>query len=64
MEMKTMNKDDILIIKYPFMMTQSRINMLRDGILKQKETGVIVLPDYCEVVIAPKDVEIKVEMED
>jgi hypothetical protein len=59
-----MNKDDILIIKYPFMMTQSRINMLRDGILKQKETGVIVLPDYCEVVIAPKDVEIKVEMED
>ena len=59
-----MNKNDILVIKYPFMMTQSRINMLRDGILKQKETGVIVLPDYCEVVIAPKDVEIKVEMEE
>lgn len=56
-----MNKDDILVIKYPFMMTQSRIKILSESILKQKETGVIVLPDYCEVVIAPKDVEIKLE---
>jgi rRNA maturation endonuclease Nob1 len=58
-----MDKDEILIIKYPFMMTQSRISMLSQRLLEQKKTGLILLPDYCEVVVAPKDVEIKTEME-
>lgn len=56
-----MNKDEILIVKYPFMMSSRQTNQLYESILKQKETGVIVLPDCCEVVIAPKDVEIKTE---
>ena len=30
-------------------------------ILKQKETGVVVLPWFLDVVVAPEDVEIKVE---
>lgn len=54
-----MNKDDILIIKYPFLMKNSQATMLYESILKQKENGVIILPDYCEVVVAPKDTEIK-----
>ena len=57
-----MNKDDILIIvKYPYSIKSDKVNQLHDNILKQKETGVIVIPDCCEVVIAPKDVEIKME---
>lgn len=59
-----MNKDDILIVKYPFRMTPNRVDILHKSILEQKETGVIILPDYCEVVVIPKDVEIKVEMEE
>lgn len=54
-----MNKDDILIVKYPFLMKNDQATKLYESILKQKENGVIILPDYCEVVIAPKDVEIK-----
>jgi hypothetical protein len=54
-----MNKDDILIVKYPFLMKNDQATKLYESILKQKENGVIILPDYCEVVIAPKDSEIK-----
>ena len=57
-----LNKDDILIVKYPYSMKSDKVNQLHDNILKQKETGVIVLPDCCEVVIAPKDVEIKTDV--
>jgi hypothetical protein len=56
-----MNKDDILVIRYPFLMKNSQADQLYMSILKQKENGVIILPDYCEVVTAPKDVEIKTE---
>lgn len=56
-----MNKDDILIVKYPFLMKNDQATKLYESILKQKENGVIILPDYCEVVIAPKDTEIKTE---
>lgn len=56
-----MNKDDILIVKYPFLMKNDQATKLYDSILKQKENGVIILPDYCEVVVAPKDTEIKME---
>lgn len=56
-----MNKDDILVVKYPFLMKNTQANQLYESILKQRENGVIIIPDYCEVVIAPKDVEIKME---
>ena len=54
-----MNKDEILIVKYPFWMKNDQCERLYDSILKMKENGVIILPDYCEVVIAPKDIEIQ-----
>ena len=54
-----MNKDDILIVKYPFLMKNDQCEILYDSILKMKENGVIIIPDYCEVVVAPKDTEIK-----
>jgi DNA-directed RNA polymerase subunit RPC12/RpoP len=56
-----MNKDEILVIKYPFLMRTSELNQMYKNILEQRVNGLILLPDYCEVVTAPKDVEIKVE---
>lgn len=56
-----MNKDDILIVKYPFWMKNDQCERLYDSILKMKENSIIIIPDYCEVIIAPKDSEIKTE---
>lgn len=56
-----MNKNDILIVKYPFLMKNDQATKLYESILKQRENGVIIIPDYCEVVIAPKDIEIQTE---
>lgn len=58
-----MKNDEILIIKYPYRMTQQRADILRKQILEQKESGVILLQDFCSVVTAPKDMDIQVELE-
>lgn len=52
---------DILIIKVKSMMPPDQLNYLRSNILGQKESGVIVLPAFCDVLAVPEDVEIKVE---
>ena len=58
-----MKNDEILIIKYPYRMSQQRADILRKQILEQKESGVILLHDFCSVVTAPKDMDIQVELE-
>lgn len=57
-----MNSDEILIIQYPYTMSQQRVDTLREQILKQKESGVILLPNLCTVVTKPKEVDIQVEV--
>lgn len=52
---------DILIIKVKSLMPQKVLDHLRCNILGQKESGVIVLPAFCDVLAVPEDVEIKVE---
>lgn len=54
---------DLLVIK-----VKSGINVKADlmdhwrkEILRQKETGVVVLPWYIDAVVVPEDVEIKFE---
>ena len=54
---------DLLVIK-----VKSGINVKADlmdhwrkEILRQKETGVVVLPWYIEAEVVPKDIEIKFE---
>lgn len=59
-----MKSDEILIIKYPYKMRQQSVDALREQILKQKESGVILLAVFCTVVTKPKDVEIQVELEE
>lgn len=57
-----MKSDEILIIKYPYRMSKQRADILRKQILEQKETGVILLQDFCSVVTKPKDMDIQVEL--
>ena len=56
-----MNNDEILIIRYPYTMKQQKAAEIRERVLKQREDGVILLPDFCTVVTKPKDVDIQVE---
>lgn len=58
-----MKSDEILIIQYPYRMSQQRVDALREQILKQKETGVILLSDLCTVMTKSKDTDIQVELE-
>lgn len=58
-----MKSDEILIIQYPYRMSKLGVDTLREQILKQKETGVILLSDFCTVVTKPKDTDIQVELE-
>lgn len=55
-------KNDLLVIK-----VKSGINVKADlmehwrkKILRQKETGVVALPWFLEVVVVPKDVEVQI----
>ena len=52
---------DLLIVKmYPGIKLKSDVmDYWRKEILKMKETGVIVLPWFLDVVVAPGDVEVQ-----
>lgn len=54
--------DDMLIVKINgVIMSAEYLKMLHDNIFKQKESGVIILPSFCEALVVPKNIEIKVE---
>ena len=53
--------DNILVVKVKSLMPPEQLDNLRRGIINQKESGVIVLPSFCEAVVVPEDVEIKAE---
>ena len=52
---------DILVIKCNTMVKAETLNQLRQIFLKEKEEGVVVIPAFCDAIIIPEDVEIKVE---
>lgn len=58
-----MKSDEILVIQSKACLKPEKLEQLRQDILRQKETGVIVLPNYVEVVIVSKDVDIQVKKE-
>lgn len=54
---------EILVIKTNnFKLSPEDMHNLRQQIIKQKEEKVVVLPYYCEAIIAPEDVDIRVEL--
>jgi hypothetical protein len=54
-------ENDILVVKVNMFLKNKELEAVRQYILEQRKTGVIVLPLYCEAIMVPKDVEIKFE---
>lgn len=56
-----MTDNDILVIRFNTLMSYNDWEIIRQDILKQLKTGVVVLPSCCEAIFVPNDVVIKVE---
>ena len=52
---------DILVVRVDVLAKKKDLDGLRDYILAQKETGVVVLPRYCRAMLVPDNVEVLVE---
>lgn len=52
---------DLLIVRTKSLLTPAQMDRLRRYILGQRDTGVIVLPSFCEVLAISGDAEIKIE---
>ena len=51
---------DILVVKVNTVLPSVDIEGIRANILKQEDSGIIVLPNYCEALFVLKGTEIKV----
>ena len=56
-----MSKDILIIRPNGVMLSSGMLGLLRDRIHEQIPTGVVVIPDWCEVIMCPEDIEIRVE---
>ena len=52
--------NDILVVKVNANLPADSMEDIRTSILKQKNTGIIVLPNYCEALVVPEGTEITV----
>ena len=50
---------DILVVKCDAFLPREKLQAILDNLKVQKETGVILLPNYLEAQIVPEDIEIK-----
>lgn len=58
-----MNKDnEVLVVRCNAPLSRVTEDYIRDHIIEQMKTGVVVLPNICEAIIVPKDIEVKVEL--
>lgn len=51
----------VLIIKLNANVSQRSLTRIRESIVRQKESGLIILPSFCEALVVPKDIKIQVE---
>lgn len=47
--------NDLLVIRCNMQMHPDRLSALRRNIEKQRESGTILLPCYCDALLVPKD---------
>lgn len=52
--------NDILVIKRNVIRKPKQMKDLQESINKQKETGTVILPWYCDALFVPKDMLIKI----
>lgn len=50
--------NDLLVIRCNLDLPAKRLNGLRENFEAQKESGVILLPNYCDAILVPKDTAI------
>lgn len=50
--------NDLLIIRCNVQLKSDKLEELRDKIEKQRETGTILLPNYCDALLVPKETAI------
>lgn len=55
------NMNGVLVIKCNLYLSPDAMVRLEEHIRNQRESGVIVLPSYCDAQIIPDDVEIRME---
>ena len=53
--------NELLVVRVGIGLKPQHFNNLMEAITLQKTTGTVVLPHYCEAIVVPKDVEVKVE---
>ena len=53
-----MYDDEMLVIKVDIHLKPDKMEEFRRDVIRQKKDGVLVLPSYCHVLSAPKDIEI------
>lgn len=56
-----MESKDVLVIRTNLFLNPCAMERIRQDILKQMETGVVMLPAPCEALFVPKNVEVHVE---
>ena len=52
---------DVLIIMSDHNLSVRELGNLYDNLLNQKKNGIILLPYFCNAIIIPEDVEIRME---
>lgn len=52
---------DILVIKSKVVLKVDIYKKLYDSLVAQKKNGLVIVPEYCEVIVVPDDIEIRVE---
>ena len=53
------NDEEILVVRCNIVVNQEILEDLRLKIAEQRDTGVIMLPYFCDALIIPKDLVIK-----
>lgn len=54
-------ENNILVIKVNMFASAKDMENIRKNVLMQKQTGVVILPEWCEPVIVPADIESQFE---
>lgn len=54
------NNKELLVIKINIFQKRRNYEEVYKSFLEQKKLGLIVLPPYCEVLVVPNNVEIKI----
>ena len=55
-----MTKDEVLVVKVNFPVKSDVLRELQRVLIKQRETGVIVIPAYMEAQVVSGDIEMRV----